>query len=155
MASVKDLIHRKPAFVASVSPLDRVVDAAREMSERRIGSLVVVDHACICGMLTKRDLLTRVVAERLDPAATYVGEVMTRDAIVCRPETDLDDCKRIINSFRVRHLPVVDEEGHVVGIVTAGDILHRELAEQGEAIETLQAYIYGSFAFSGNGGDIN
>ena len=146
MASVKELLQRKSPFVASVSPTAWVVEAAREMSERRIGSLVVIDGGLVCGMLTERDVLTRVVAERRDPATTAVGEVMSSDVIVCRPETNLDDCKRMISSCRVRHVPVVDAEGRLVGIVTSGDILHRDLDEQGEAIETLQTYIYGSIA---------
>jgi CBS domain-containing protein len=149
MSLVKDLLRRKGAFVAAVSPLTWVVDAAREMSQRKIGSLVVLDRGRIVGVLTERDLLTRVVAERRDPDATSVAEVMTRDVVVCRPESTLDDCKSIVSSCRLRHLPVVDANGNVVGMVTSGDILHRELDDQAQAIETLQAYIYGASAVTG------
>ena len=145
MLTVKELLRGKGgAFVASVGPDARVVTAAREMSLRRIGSLIVLANERVVGIVTERDLLTRVVAERRDPETTTVGEIMTRDVIRCRVDTSIDECRRVISARRVRHLPVVDPQDRLVGIVTSGDILEHELAQQGEAIETLQAYIYGA-----------
>lgn len=141
---VKDLLVEKGTFVASVSPFAKVIDAAREMSERKIGSLVVVIDQRVAGIVTERDLLTRVVAQARDARTTEVLAVMTREVVVCRPDATLDDCKRIISLHRLRHLPVVDDENGVAGIVTSGDILQCELAEQGDAIETLRTYLYGS-----------
>jgi CBS domain-containing protein len=148
MSLVMDILSRKGTYVAAASPSAWVADVAREMNERTIGSVLVVEESTIVGILTERDLLTRVIAATRDPASTRVGEIMTRDVIVCRPDSALDDCLRIISMCRVRHLPVVDDDGNLVGIVTSGDILRRELAERSEAIETLQAYISGPHSAS-------
>ena len=142
MSLVKDVLQRKKSFVAVIAPDASVAEAARIMSDRRIGSLVVLDGLRVVGILTERDLLTRIVAQKRDPSETRVDEVMTNEVIVCRPETTLQECKGLISRGRVRHLPVVDRDNQLIGLVTSGDILHQELAEQGDAIETLHAYVH-------------
>lgn len=144
--TVKDLLRNKGGGVAVVAPTDWVVDAARVMRERRVGCLVVVDRGRVCGILTERDLLTRVVAERRDAADTAVGEVMSSEVYVCRPDTTIEACKQLVSSRRVRHLPVVDPGGRLVGVITSGDILAYELAGNCETLETLREHVVAAMA---------
>lgn len=142
MPNVQDILSHKGPEVASVERERSVIDAAREMNRLRIGSLVVVDGPRVVGMFTERDILVRVVAEARDPSRVTVGQVMTAPVVCVGLETDLSECKRIVTSRRIRHIPVVNG-GKLVGIVTSGDIMARESREYEVTIESLVEYIGG------------
>jgi CBS domain-containing protein len=142
MATVSDLLRRKGATVHSVGPTQTVLEAANLMNKFGIGGLVVVDaERRLAGMFTERDILRRVLAEKRDPATTSVGEVMTTGALVCRPDTSLDECANVMTSKRIRHLPVRDDTG-LVGIVTIGDLLAFRVDEQQATIEHLTSFVF-------------
>lgn len=141
MASVRDLLARKGSAVVSIAPTQTVLEAARLMNHRTIGGLVVVDERGLAGVFTERDILRRVVAAQLDPAATLVRDVMTKDVITCSPETPLDECRSVMTEKRVRHLPVVGPSG-IAGIITVGDLLALEVAESRDTIGHLQSYVF-------------
>ena len=103
---------------------ERVLEAARRMRERRVGTLVGVDDAGRpCGLLTDRDLALRVVAAGAHPHATSVGEVMTEHPRTVSESTAIESALSLMRSGSFRRLPVVNEEGKLVGIVTLDDIL--------------------------------
>jgi len=148
---VKDILAKKGAFVASIGRDRSVLEAAREMNARRIGALVVVDGDHVVGIFTERDVMTRVVALQLDPGKTKIEQVMTCPVACCRLDTSLAECREVMTSKRIRHLPVV-ENNKLVGIVTSGDVLAKEVAEQHQRISDLQQsiqylhdYLYGSY----------
>ena len=143
MKRVKHILERKGTAVASVVESASVLDAAREMNRQRIGSLVVLKGEEVIGIFSERDILTRVVAVGLDPAATAVNAVMTAPVACCKRETSLEECKAVMTELRVRHLPVVDE-GRLQGIVTAGDLMAFEAKEHEHTIEHLYHYLYGT-----------
>ena len=91
MATVQDILAVKGAHVQSIGPDATVLDAALLMNEHRIGSLVVLDGGQLVGIVTERDILQRVVAQRRDPADTHVRDVMTGEVIYGRPHTPLDE----------------------------------------------------------------
>ena len=142
MPTVQDILSHKGNEVASVQRERSVIDAAREMNRLRIGSLVVVEGPKVVGMFTERDILVRVVAEARDPNRVTVGQVMTAPVVCVTPETDLQECKSIVTTRRIRHIPVV-ANGELVGIVTSGDIMARESMDREVTIESLQEYIGG------------
>lgn len=143
MNRVTDILARKGTDVASIDEAATVLDAARAMNERRIGSLVVLRGETVIGIFSERDILTRVVAVNRSPGATRVGEVMTVPVACCRLATSIEECKSVMTEQRVRHLPVV-EEGRLQGIVTSGDVLAFEAKEQQHTIEFLYDYLYGT-----------
>jgi len=142
MAKVRDILDHKGREVACVERERSVIEAARDMNRRRIGSLVVMDGQRVVGMFTERDILVRVVAEARDPNQVTVGQVMTEPVICVGLETDLDECKRLVTKRRIRHIPVV-EGGTLVGLLTSGDIMARESMEHEVTIESLREYIAG------------
>ncbi len=112
------------------------------MNERRIGGLVVTSGDRVIGIFTERDVLIRVVAAGRPPGETLVESVMTTPMACCRRDTPLAECRAVMTNKRIRHLPVV-EEGKLYGIISAGDILAGEVADQRETIEYLHEYLYG------------
>lgn len=117
--------------IVSVSPMTPVADAAREMTRRRIGAVLVVDDGELQGIFTERDALTRVLAEDRDPSTTLLGEVMTRHPDTIAPGETVAAALAMMNEHGYRHLPVVDGE-KIVGIVSIRD-LYRSIKEQMDA----------------------
>lgn len=142
MPSASTILDRKGNEVATVEREASVLDAAKLMNDRRIGALVVTSGNRVVGIFTERDILNRVVAAGKEPGSTPVGKVMTSPMACCRRDTSLAECKAVMSEKHIRHLPVV-EDGKLFGMVSAGDILAGECADQQQTIEYLQEYLHG------------
>jgi CBS domain-containing protein len=143
MATVKDLLVQKGPKLVSVGPDTTVLSAAVVMNEHRIGSVLVMDGDRVVGMFTERDVLQRVVAEQRHPGQTRVAEVMSVEVICCTPATDIEELRSAFKTRRLRHLPVVDEQQRVVGLVSIGDLNAYLSAHQEQTIHLLHEYLYG------------
>lgn len=141
MSTVRNILDGKGTDVATIAEDASVLDAARMMNQRHIGALVVTRGDKVVGIFTERDVLNRVVAPQRSPADTKVREVMTSPVTVCSHNTTRAECRAVMKNRRIRHLPVVEED-HLVGIVSIGDILEDEGAEQQETIRSLYEYMY-------------
>ena len=141
MATVKETLDRKGRDVVTMVADDSVLTAARLMNSRGIGGIVVLDDDDVVGIFTERDILRRVVAERLDPAKTLIRDVMTTPVYTCRPQAKLSECNALITEKRVRHIPVVDDT-RLCGIITSGDILASQMEEQADTIAHLHLYVF-------------
>ena len=134
--SVRDAMTLDPR---SIGQSASVVEAAQLMREEDIGSLPITDEEKLVGMLTDRDITTRVVAQAGDPKATSVGEVYSRDLISVEPDNDLEEALGLMARHQVRRLPVV-EDGRLVGIVAQADIaLSENETKTGELVEAISA----------------
>jgi len=117
--SVRDVMTPLPrAMDASAS----VMDAAEIMRDSDIGDVVVLEDQRLYGILTDRDIVVRVLAEGSDPATVRVGQVCSRELTTIRPTASVGEAVRLIREKAIRRLPVVEEGGDVVGIVSMGDI---------------------------------
>ena len=132
--SVRDAMTEDPRSIdASAS----VVEAARLMRDEHIGALPVTDDETLVGMITDRDIASRVVAEAADPNTTSVGDAYSRDLISVEPDNDLEDALLLMARHQVRRLPVV-ENGRLVGIVAQADVALKEnKAKTGELVEAI------------------
>ncbi|HEV3146064.1 MAG TPA: CBS domain-containing protein [Gemmataceae bacterium] len=143
MAQVRELLERKGSHVLTIGPAASVLQAALLMNEHRVGALVVVEGGRVVGMFTERDVLMRVVGERRDPEATRVGEVMTAAVVCCSPETTVDEARGVMRDRRIRHLPVADADGRLLGLISIGDLNAQILAAQEQTVFLLTEYIQG------------
>jgi CBS domain-containing protein len=143
MATVRDILARKGAQVFTIGKHASVLDAALLMNEHRIGSLVALDDGRVIGMFTERDVLQRVVAGQRDPARTLVAEVMTTEVACCTIDTDLAEARGAMKNRRIRHLPVVDGDQKLLGMVSIGDLNAFEASDAEHTIHLLQEYLYG------------
>jgi CBS domain-containing protein len=131
--SVRDAMTEDPRSIAASAS---VVEAARLMREQHIGSLPVTEDERLVGMITDRDITTRVVAESAVPDTTSVGDVYSRDLISVEPNNELDEALKLMARHQVRRLPVV-ENGRLVGMVAQADIALKESERTGELVEAI------------------
>ena len=143
MSTVQDVLAAKGSAVHTIDVSATVLVATRAMNQRRIGALVVTDAGRIVGMFTERDVLHRIVACELSPSAVPVSQVMTREVIFCRPDMDLDEVSRIIRDRRIRHLPVCNDAGQLLGLISIGDINAHHASSQEAHIHFLHDYCFG------------
>jgi CBS domain-containing protein len=108
------------------------------MREQHIGSLPITDAEQLVGMITDRDITTRVVAEGVDHTRTSVRDVSSQDLITVEPDRDLDEALQLMARHQVRRLPVV-ENGRLVGIVAQADIALSENEGTGKLVEAISA----------------
>ena len=143
MPTVATLLAARQGNVLTVTPAVSVLQAARKMNDSRVGSLVVVDDQMrdrIVGIITERDILTRIVAVGKPAALTAVAEVMTDRVLTCTPATAMDEVRAVMREKRIRHVPVVDGQGRLIGMVSIGDLnqAHAQVLE--ETIQYLEQY---------------
>jgi CBS domain-containing protein len=143
MATVRDLLAKKGSHVWSISREATVLEAAQLMNEHKIGSLVVLDDDRVVGIFTERDVLRRVVGAQREPARTRVEEVMTTELVCCTPETTVDEARGAMMTRRIRHLPVVDGERRLLGLISIGDLNAHLASDQEYTIHLLHEYLYG------------
>jgi CBS domain-containing protein len=134
--SIREAMTENPRSIGASAS---VVEAARLMREGDIGSLPITDDEELVGMITDRDITTRVVAEASDLATTSVGDVSSQDLISVEPEKDLEEAVQLMARHQVRRLPVV-ENGRLVGIVAQADValaLRENEQKTGELVEAI------------------
>jgi CBS domain-containing protein len=123
--------------VRSVTRDTSVQHAARLMREADVGSLPVVDGERVVGVVTDRDIAVRVVGDGKGPD-TPVGDVATQEVVSVGPEQDLDEALRLMAQHQVRRLPVVEQDGRLVGIFAQADAaMEAEPARVGEMVEEI------------------
>ena len=128
--SIRDAMTANPRGVSSSTS---VAEAAKLMKSEDVGSLPVTDGDRLVGMVTDRDIVVRVVAEGKDVQSATVGEIASRELVTVDPQQDLDEALRLMAKHQVRRLPVVEEDGRLVGILAQADV-----AQQGDDVKTGQ-----------------
>jgi len=127
---IRELMTPNPSTVHAKST---VVDAAQLMKQIDAGVVPVTENGRLTGMVTDRDIAIRVVAEGKDPGSTTVGEVASTNLVTIDPQQDLDEALRLMAQHKVRRLPVVEEDGRLVGVVAQADV-----AREGDDTQTGQ-----------------
>jgi CBS domain-containing protein len=116
--TVRELMTPNPV---TCSENDNLQDAARQMKDRDIGAVMVLDGGKVRGMVTDRDIVVRGLAEGLDPSSTKLGQVCSNDLVSIRPDDTIDTAIRLMRERALRRLPVMDGNTPV-GIVSLGDL---------------------------------
>ena len=109
--------------MVTASPFAKVNEVAELMSDSNVGCVIITNDLCPVGIVTDRDIVTRVVAPGKDPKKTAISEVMTRDPVVVEDGTGLFEAMQLIRDEGVRRLPIIDGDGRLAGIITLDDII--------------------------------
>jgi CBS domain-containing protein len=143
MPTVRSVLASKLQGIESTTPEATVLEAVHQMNEHKIGALVVMDGERVAGIFTERDVLRRVVGDEKNPGTTRVGQVMTSKVVCCEPDADLDEVATLMKNRRIRHVPVCNGDGRLLGMVSIGDINAAYTSDQEATIHFLNEYIYG------------
>jgi CBS domain-containing protein len=117
--TVREVMTPNPLAIGGTST---VTEAARVMRDNDIGDVLVLDGSRLAGILTDRDVVVRGVAADCDPKMTRAGDICSRVVTTVHPETGVGEAVRLMREHAIRRLPVVDEDGSLVGIVSLGDL---------------------------------
>ena len=141
---VSDILSQKGNSVFSVSPATSVAQVAQDLTELRIGSVLVLDgDNRIVGIVSERDLVRALARHGAKAMELEARNVMTTDVVTCDPDHSIDHVMEIMTRGRFRHLPVVNR-GELLGLVSIGDVVKARLEETQHETEALKAYIVAS-----------
>ena len=133
--TITDVMSANPCAIDANKP---VAYAAKMMKQEDVGLAPIVEGDRLVGALTDRDIVTRVVAEGRDPQSVPVREVASTDLVTIDPQQDLDEALRLMASNRVRRLPVVAEDGRLVGVLAQADVAREAKDKQtGQLVEEI------------------
>ena len=132
---ISELMSPNPCAIEADKP---VAYAARMMKDEDVGLAPIVEGDRLVGTLTDRDIVTRVVAEGRDPQSVAVREVASTDLVTIDPQQDLGEALQLMARNQVRRLPVVEEDGRLVGVVAQADVAREAKDKQtGELVEEI------------------
>jgi CBS domain-containing protein len=135
-----DLLKIASVPAAVVSPDSTAFDAVRLMANEQVGAVAVVKAGKLVGIFTERDLMIRVVLEGRDPAETRVSEVMTADCITVKKDVSMGDVLQIMTDHHFRHLPVIDDDGRVLGLLSVRNLLHNRVDRLSQELDSVVAF---------------
>ncbi|TDT15317.1 CBS domain protein [Ilumatobacter fluminis] len=142
--NVQSILGSKGNAVETIAQTATLFDAARQLGERKIGALVVSgDGRAIEGIVSERDIVRATSGGGAEALDNSVGSVMSTDVITCSCGDGVDQLMSLMTDRRIRHLPVVDDRGHLAGIISIGDVVKARLAELEHENEALTQYISG------------
>ena len=142
MGKVRNILEEKGTAVYSIEPTETVYRALDIMMEVNIGGLLVTEKGRLVGIFTERDYARKLILKGRSSINTLVKDLMTPDPITVTPETEIEVCMKIMTTKHIRHLPV-EVEGHLVGVISIGDVVRSTIQEQLFIIEHLEQYIAG------------
>ncbi len=141
--TVASLLEAKGTDVYSIGSTDQVYAALQEMAEHKVGALLVVDGDALVGVISERDFAREMLTADVGPRDMLVSDIMTKDVFTVTPESNVGDCMAMMTDKRIRHLPVVDEAGKLVGVISIGDVVSAVITFQESLIADLERYITG------------
>ena len=144
MSIVRKLLNEKSDVkVYSVASTSTVLDALAAMNEANTGAILVSEGNKIVGIFTERDYARQGEIKGRAAKDTLVNEVMTREMVMVKPETSVRQCVDLMSRYKVRHLPVLENE-HVIGVVSLRRLAEALVEEQKGTITELENYIMGT-----------
>jgi CBS domain-containing protein len=142
MHTIRQILAAKGDALWTVSPDDRVIDAVRQMAERGVGALLVMQDGQPVGMFSERDYARKVILAGRSSRETNVGEIMSTTLTTVSPRAVAEEGLALMTRKRIRHLPVV-EDGELLGLVSIGDLVNVVIEDQQALIEQLERYVTG------------
>jgi CBS domain-containing protein len=139
--TIKQILASKTKPLTTVGPDDTVQKAVELMQAQGIGAVLVVDGKKLVGIFTERDCLKKVTAPARDPRQTKMREVMTERVRFITPDLEVSQGLALMTERYFRHLPVLDENQNILGIISIGDLVKAKISEQDFIIEQLERYI--------------
>lgn len=134
------ILAKKGKEVYSVPPTITVFEALGVMSEKNIGAILIIEDTVLKGILSERDYARKIALKAKSSKKTLVQEIMEENVVTVKPTDSLDYCMELMDTKRVRHLPVI-ENNIIIGIISISDVVKAIIEMQKETIKHLDSYI--------------
>lgn len=141
MKTLKQLLEEHPRAPISVSPDDSVLSALELMAKEDIGALLVMKNSQLVGIFSERDYARKVILVGKASKDTLVSEIMTEKVLYGIPGHTTDQAMALMTGKRIRHMPVLDANKRVLGMVSLGDLVTETISQQAFLIQQLEQYI--------------
>jgi len=141
MKTLKQLLESKNKNLAFIAPDQTVLHALEIMAENDVGALLVLDGKHLVGVFSERDYARKVILRGKSSSHSLVSEVMSGKVVYVTLSRTIEECMAIMTEEHFRHLPVLDDEQNVVGIVSIGDLIKETISQQEFIIGQLENYI--------------
>nr|WP_315172560.1 CBS domain-containing protein [uncultured Flavobacterium sp.] len=138
--TVDQILSTKGKEVYSVLSTNTVYEALTVMSEKNIGAILVIEDTVLKGILSERDYARKIVLKAKSSKKALVHEIMETDVVTVKLSDNLESCMELMNTKRVRHLPVI-ENNIVIGIISISDVVKAIIEKQKDTIQHLNSYI--------------
>ena len=138
--TVDQILSKKGKEVFSVLPTITVYEALGVMSEKNIGAILIIENTQLKGILSERDYARKIALKAKSSKKTLVHEIMEENVITVKPSDNLDYCMELMNTKRVRHLPVTEND-IIIGIISISDVVKTIIEIQKDTIKHLDSYI--------------
>jgi len=142
MRTLDQILEVKGHAVLTARPDATVFDSLMALAEHEVGALVVLDASRLVGLFSERDYARKVILKGLSSRDILIRDIMASPVISVAATLTVDKALGIMTERRIRHLPVLDEQGQLTGIVSIGDLVKDIIDEQQFTIDQLQHYIY-------------
>jgi CBS domain-containing protein len=137
------IVREKGGQIWFIGPDATVYEALEIMAEKGVGALLVMQSKRPVGIISERDYARKIILRGLSSKTTKVSEIMTSPALTVNLDTTVDDAMRLMTEHRIRHLPVIDGDDKVAGLVSIGDLVKWIITSHEQTIEQLESYIAG------------
>lgn len=141
MQTLKQLLEEKGGLPVVVSPKDNVFHALQVMADNQVGAVLVMDSEQLVGIFSERDYARKVILAGKSSKDTRVEEIMTSKVAYATPAYSISECMSLMTERHFRHLPVLDDDGQVLGVVSIGDLVKATISHQKFIIDQLEQYI--------------
>ena len=143
MKSLKQMLEERPRAPLSVAPDDTVFSALELMAKHDIGAVLVMRGDSLAGIFSERDYARKVILLGKSSKETMVREIMTDKVLYALPSQTTDQAMALMTDKHIRHLPVLDANQNVLGMVSIGDLVKETISQQAFLIKQLEQYIAG------------
>jgi CBS domain-containing protein len=141
---IESILSVKGREVRTIRPDAKVAEAVRRMQQERVGALVISeDGATIDGIISDRGIMNAIAERGVEVMHDTVASMMTREVFTCVPQDHVSAIMALMTERRIRHIPVVDDQERLTGIVSIGDVVKTRIDQLEEHRDQLEAYISG------------
>ena len=132
-------MSRKPPI--TISPDATILEAIQLMSDERVGAVAITQDGKLEGIFTERDVMKKVILSGVNPSETPLREVMTTEIKTATDAASVADAMELLSRHRIRHLPIVDDAGHIEGMLSLRYLLHDRMDELLNELQGLDSYL--------------